>query len=525
MIFSWTKTTLLTLGLCSASITFAQTPTPTHQHIGCGTSIESQYDTRDRMFRNRENQAELLSRVQQRNGLLYIPIQFHLVGTSSGQSHHPIEEVYAVLCRINEDVESVGMNIRFYMHDNVRYHNNDLLFDHSSESSDFTAQYIMSLYKVPGVVNIFIGRQGQQGDTFGAYYTSLIDVIYTFKGDVNANSSALTHELGHYFTLAHTFFGWENDDYFNIETLGKAPLQVGGVLVEKVSRPGSGPYPENCQAAADGFCDTPADYTKGYSSCNFTATNYFDPDSLPIAPQENNIMSYFPRFCMENLTADQQTAMMVDIASRGYDLFPALDDTLVTSAPTLEWPTASAPALYYNLLELRWTAATGATRYLVTVQKYFNGGVIGEPIQMETTNTSAWVSLEANTTYQWTVKPLNGIDVCNNFTSTPEIFDTKDWELSIDETNVASLNSSSIYPNPSGIGQDVILEINVDAPTQATISIQNSLGQMIMSPQPIDLVQGNNTQQISTMGLNAGMYLVYIETGNERICHKLMLEE
>lgn len=492
-----------------------------HLHVGCGTTNSDQYAIRERMFENRLNRERLMERLQFRNGIIYIPIQFHLV-SSNGTDYHPIQEVYNLLCRINDDVADLNMNIRFYMYGPVSYIQNPQLYNHEQTSSDPMAQYLMGLYKVQNITNIFIGRAGQSGDSFGAYYTSSVDIIYTFKDDVNGNSSALTHELGHYFTLAHTFFGWEGTDYATEAIGGKAPELVGGVAVEKTARPGQGLH-ENCQWAADGFCGTPADYTRAWNNCNFTGT-MFDQDSVPIAPQETNIMSYFPRFCMDTFTLDQQDAMMTDILARGYDMFPDPQSMAVTGKPTLLYPTASTPVMYPELVEFRWEAAPGAIRYLVVVDKTFSGVPIENIITREVDGTSTWVQLEPNKTFSWSVYPITDIDVCNGFISDPETFTSLDWTTGTSPLASSSVLDWKVFPNPSSVGDQVNMEINCKMAGEATLSLYNAVGQQVMRPQTILLSQGNNLQHLSTNMLEEGFYMLVLESKEGKLMQKLALK-
>lgn len=81
----------------------------------------------------------------------------------------------------------------------------------------------------------------------------------------------LSHEMGHYFGLEHTF-----------ET------KHGNELVD-----GS-----NCSTAGDSICDTPADPNDGVDVSTCTSTSILkDANGQYYSPLINNIMSYYPDVC------------------------------------------------------------------------------------------------------------------------------------------------------------------------------------------------------------------------------------
>jgi hypothetical protein len=142
---------------------------------------------------------------------------------------------------------------------------------------------LLSQYWVANRINMFFTYivQGDpavdpQGfaDVGGITSSSPVGVYLTNS----ASPLTYAHELGHYFSLRHTF---ENKGGFE--------------LVNK----------SNCTIAGDSICDTPADPGSGANgSCIFTSTakdsngDYYDPDVT-------NIMSYYSDACKCGFTWGQ----------------------------------------------------------------------------------------------------------------------------------------------------------------------------------------------------------------------------
>ena len=264
----------------------------TQYRAQCGLSAAEGEAIKNRMLDNRRQRADLLATFERGRGndsTVYVPIQFHIVRATDGSGGETVKDVLDNLCKLNEDY--LHLNVEFYLAGPIRYINQDLLYEGSLVNG--VDDYYMGLYKVDGVVNIFIGNNidnGSAGGTTLGYYTPALDVMYAIRASVNRTATTLTHELGHFFSLPHTFNGWENLQYGTVmaNTTGRTPsVTTAGVPVEVIIRSGG---QENCQIAGDAFCDTDPNYLFGFygstynNGCDFAGTAT-DPNGWMFRPE------------------------------------------------------------------------------------------------------------------------------------------------------------------------------------------------------------------------------------------------
>lgn len=494
-------------------------------HVQCGTDVVDQEAIMDRLMENRRNKAALLAEFEafkasrtSFDSVIYIPILFHVISQSDGTGGASWQQVFNNVCAINDFY--ADQNVQFYIHGINRFNSDQVYVNGTS------ADYVRSIHKENGVMNVYIGGPYVQGTGYGAYYAPNFDWIFAWNNQISGGGT-MAHEIGHYFTLPHTFNGWEGTDYVTASSgIGHAPeMGTNGRPVETVNR---GDSLENCQWAADGFCDTPPDYSSGGGACS-GAISWKDPNNTTFSLDPSirqNHMSYF--FCNPKLfTGDQKEAMKLDIIQRGYHLFDVPTPLAVDGTANPTTPADGSLAPYTTTaVEFKWDAPAAANRYLVTIERTIPGNCTGVGVRQEyfTSNTSVWANLEPNTSYRWRVESMTAYDPCNRTASDWNCFNTADWVVSTENVQLA-IESSRVFPNPSAGSNEVILEVNVPVNTDAQISIFNSLGQNVLPSQNLMLQSGKNLEQINIEALAAGMYIINIETANERISHKLMIQK
>lgn len=118
--------------------------------------------------------------------------------------------------------------------------------------------------------------------------------IVILKSCVGPQSKTITHEMGHFFGLSHTFEG----------------AGTGGSEAVDGS---------NCETAGDQVCDTPADpfiagdeldeYVDVNQGCRFISTKIDPITGEYYVPDVGNIMSYYPNTCRCGFTHEQYIKM------------------------------------------------------------------------------------------------------------------------------------------------------------------------------------------------------------------------
>ena len=319
-----------------------------------------------------------------------VPIQFHIVGTDSGAGYYPANEVFRMLCQLNEDFEPVGF--QFYVNTAFNYINNTSYYDH-----DYDAGYDMMFeHNVPNRVNVYI-VESPAGNC--GYFAGWPDAVAVAKSCSGNGSTTLTHELGHFFSLPHTFSGWEGAYDSNNNLTDEPPNNQQ----ERVN--GS-----NCANAGDGFCDTPPDYISYRWQCplSFFLT---DPLGVQFKPDANYYMSYSSDVCQSQFSEEQISAMRTYLTEQHNDLVgnPTNFDDTELQETEIFYPAPNSTALNNNQVLFAWKDV-GADRYFVEITQY--GSPTGTNISTFVEDTSYIANLDANLTYYAYIRPLNSGNTC-----------------------------------------------------------------------------------------------------------------
>lgn len=489
----------------------------------CGTTIEDQLISRERLRENKTAIVDGTLPVSDRNGAVtYVPIHFHLVGNAAGTGKQKERFVLDQLCQLNESY--AAMDVQFYLDAHPTYGLFDLSINNDNVYDEQSNTFIMQNRRNLNAVNVFvvnsIPNNGSLGTVLGRYVPQN-DWLLVIKSQINGNGNGtLDHELGHYFSLQHTFIGYETNPFDSSDpTWPIAPViaPLGGYTTERMD--GS-----NAATAADEIEDTPPDYNFGFgadaTNCAQYALGAKDPLGVLVDPMENNFMGYFIGCDDYAFTPGQMDVVNADIQSpqRNY-----LDNTFTPAATSITTPTdlliapiGGETTQYFDNVLLQWNTVAGATKYLIEIDittsystpnyKYFI-----------TDGTSLVVeSLLSNKSYYWRVRPFNEYATCA--IARQQTFKTP---LTSNINEVEGLSSWQVWPNPVQEAQNVNVAIQAEIDFEANINVFDAIGRRVQGLQGVRINSGLNNITLSTESMPNGLYFIVLDNGVGRSSQKL----
>ena len=426
----------------------------------------------------------------QRGTDLYVPVTLHIAGKNDGTGFMPAEQVLAAFCLLNQDF--APHHIYLYLADTIHYIRNTAWYDHN----DFAGGDDMHQAEgVNGTLNTYVVNTAA-GACGYAWYGGCIVLKNSCTG---GGDHTWAHEAGHYFSLPHTFVGWEDTGF---DASLPVPAYINGAEVEKLD--GS-----NCTTAGDGLCDTPPDYISNRWTCaNGTSGIVHDPNNEPFRIDGTYYMSYSNDACMNKFSVEQgdqmhayattQLANVVGTVPTPYQPTGTVANVLPTPNDTINTT---------NTAQLVWRRDPNATFYLleVSLQLQFLTVQIRKTV---TDTTYTLTGLQPNKRYNWRVRAMNEQFTC----STAATVATKFWTAPL----VATDNATPIHidfiatPNRIERGTPVRLQWNDFANQKATLRITNTAGQTVQTQQINQTESGELT--IETANLAAGVYHIILQT-------------
>jgi hypothetical protein len=469
----------------------------------CGTLPEA--NPAERIILNKKR-AKLA--VENRGGTLFIPLKLHLVANSEGNGRITAERSLEAVCKLNEEFEQV--NMQFFIQGDFNEIDADVLYNLTYPNVPSSAQSIYVNEKTDDAVNVFVGNGLSSGNS--GYYTGQYDIIYMDKSYMNGSDVILAHEMGHFFSLRHTFFGWENTTY---DASQPTPTQVFlgsfGVDVEYVDRD------INCGSAADLFCDTPSDYITSWSSCNYTG-GAVDPAGEEIDPDEANHMGYFSfTGCPDyKFSPNQGDVIVADYYNRP-ELFnataPALD--AITELPNLTYPINDETVPFDGSVTLEWDPVPNATQYILEISLIPNFGFLAERTVVQT-NSHISLELMEGFPYYWRVKAFNELHFCDLEWSEEGTFST---EAATGTRETIAYQDIQLFPNPA-TGNELNYQLEAPLNGEATMWIQDLRGARLLTTA---IAPFQPQGQIDISLLPEGVYVAVIEDGNRLLRKKFVV--
>ena len=517
-------TLLLFFGLFFSPLSIFAQNAPTHQ--GCSTSMDDQQVLLKNMIELRQRHPNVATA----RGFIYVPVWFHIVTKTDGTGGTTEANIAEMLCGWNTIYEDCGSEMQFYIKGFTTI-NLDALYN---EQQSATSVARMRTAKKADALNVYLTNNAGVGanpnEVVLGYYsnrTTTNDAEYSNDWIVCINSQVnktgaitIAHESAHMMGLVHTFFGWEGGGFIPFGTVTCAPATVtynGRVMqVEKVAR--TSPT-KNCDVAADGFCDTPADYASppfNINNCIWTGTAR-DPDCVPINPDETNMMgTYLSYICTKQFSTEQIAAMRNNLQNhpqRAYLRDNSVTPPLTTTLVTLISPANNATTAYFNNITLDWEDVPTALGYAVDVSRFssFFGttksffGTRSE-VNINTTNAPN-IGLTAGVRYYWRVRAIVPFKNCNNLTATGAF--TTGTLNTVNE--MGGVTHFSVSPNPLSKSPYLSLQMTSATAFDAQIKLFNTIGALIKTEYrrfPI----GVSSQEVSISGLTIGTYILSVES-------------
>ncbi|MBK8563846.1 MAG: hypothetical protein IPN76_11025 [Saprospiraceae bacterium] len=172
------------------------------QHHKCGVTLEEGKKIMEQFHFNRN---EMRDFAFERGAITYVPIRFYMVANADGTGRTSEKAALGALCLLNENY--ADQEIQFYIKE-FRYINNDDIHSDPINSgfNDIANQMIYN------ALNIFISKETGEEGVLGFYQPGAgpqgNDWVVLEENSATEKLVA-THEVGHFFSLNHTFYGWE----------------------------------------------------------------------------------------------------------------------------------------------------------------------------------------------------------------------------------------------------------------------------------------------------------------------------
>lgn len=453
-----------------------------HAQEPCGTTVTPQvlswWDAR----------SQTLQQLGGRGTQAYtVPVHIHIVGDDNGNGYYQTANAYQLVCELNQ--RFAPMQISYFLDDSVTHINNSL---YTNPSAPYVNQ-LMNQYNRPRVCNIYMvpNLTGLCGYT---YFPNQGPAqgrggIVLKNGCSLPGNSDPTHEMGHYFSLLHTFQDWNtaNAEFVN----------------------GS-----NCATKGDHFCDTRADWQDFRWNCPYTGSRQ-DPNGDYYMPDSSLYMGYSNAPCPSRFSAQQQAAI---IYSRINDR-PYLDSISAPSYPALTAANLLLPVDGDMAVPsganatFRWNRIAGATQYNLRIVPAAATSFATAVVNAVTPDTFYVVNtLQPNASYKWEVLPLNYLQPC----IAPDAAGVQRHTFSVVFANSiadvgGNLEQLSLYPNPASTLQDITLSLTLKSAADATLQVIAMDGRLAWT-ESIRAGAGRNKIVIPATAFGSGIFSVRLSS-------------
>lgn len=453
----------------------------------------------------------------------FIPIHYHIVTDNDGSNGYSEAQLLDFNCQLNERYFFTEM--RFYI-DEISYINNTNLNSRQRLSSSIAS---IRQNKDPNAVNIFLVTDilANDGSFTGAggYYQGGPNNDYIIVAKDNLGfRPVLEHELGHFFSVQHTHYGWEGN--LAIGNGGYNPTTHGDTVTIQIIT-GSTQAPNvpvelvdgsNCTAAGDFICDTPPDYGFGQAcSCCTMQWDVWDRNGDMLDPMLNNIMSYSLGCSDWQFTVGQGAAMQADFDTpfRSYLRTGEVTEyNPISSSINIISPVNDQIFDDFNGVLIEWEPLAEAEEYRVQISGR-------QQFSFSTTDSELFLTeLLPNSLYFVDVFAVNKFGTgCHSITR--RLFQTGAGSTSVNETE--SVNAVKLYPNPARTGDQITLSLEASKNISGQLRLYNLKGEKIWDRQ-VNIFENESSIELSSVGLSPGLYLLELNSSEGLIVEKLIIE-
>jgi hypothetical protein len=469
----------------------------------CGTVEDAEHIARLRAHVDAMMQKPLLMRsVVQK----YVPLRFILVGDDNGNGHAKYEQVLEQVAALNEMYAPQDM--LFYIASVIYEDNSNIYNDPAETISTFRMNQINDDEAMNVFVTLSANTPGTQpNEQTQGYHSSQFDWLVMRKEQLKASSQVLAHEIGHFFSLAHTFRGWGCQPY-DEETHGNPVTSFwspcnGQLRIEYQDA-------SNCTFAGDFLCDTPPDYNFGFGwsvggdRCAEYDAGTMDPVGTVVDPMENNFMSYFFECDNYAFTPMQMEVIEEDFLSpqRAYlrTGYVPIQDPVIDEV-VYNFPINDEESSSFNSVELDWNDVDGATHYLVILDRFATFSFQPTRFVVEESNVII-DELTPGVRYYWKVWPFNESQTGAGYSGVQQFI----AGMSSSVNEIPQVEYFNVYPNPVRNGQ-FLLTIDASSAFDAELQMIDAAGRILSRSQE-DAIGGSWQKEVDVSTLTPGMYFL-----------------
>jgi len=421
----------------------------------------------------------------------YIPMKVHILGNDAGTGYYNLSYLYTAICELNDHFLATGFV--YYIYGDIDYIDETDYYEHNF----FDGGEMMDENNVDDLLNVYF-----VADPAGncGYFSPSDNGVAVAKSCAMPGGTTIAHEFGHFFSLPHTFLGWEfgtpdDDDQ----------EWVNG---------------DNCNTAADGFCDTPPDYLPYRWNCPGPLQTDINGDTF--YSDGTYYMSYSNDACTDKFSDEQQDAMIANLTGPRNDMldFPIPVYVDLTSSPTPVSPADLATGTFPDYTFIEWTPVEGATQYHLQLAFSASFSAIAEDV-VTSNNYYEARDLLVDKKYFWRVRPLAPLNTCET-TSIAQSFTTGNLLSNIQQSEL--FNQIAIYPNPAISGKTISINYTSTNGFEGGLSVLDITGKVIAT-QPITIFTGNDVIKVAIPQVSAGIYFMRFSNNTESELIEFMIAE